>query len=162
MELELLAALLAMPQAGSLEALAEVAGETPWLQAAVDQLHSTPLEEWQAEHTRLFISGHPHTPCPPFESVWREGKMMGHSLDKVQRLYVQAGFTPSAELPADFLGSELELLAAVLAQQPESPLLGEVANHLHGWILPFARQLQAESRLALYRVLGEKLEAVFT
>lgn len=162
LELELLAALLAMPDEESQEVLAEIAATVPWMQPALAELAETPLETWQVEHTRLFISGHPRTFCPPFESAWREGRMQGHALDKVGSLYARAGFTPLAALPADYLGSELEWLASLLATAAvDEALVAESVEHLCGWVPKFASALQQDSQMELYRALGQKLEGLF-
>lgn len=161
MDVSLLGILLAAPQDDSLEALTDIATEQSWLAAAVAELQTLSLEEWQAEHTRLFITGHPYTACLPFESAWREGRMAGHSLIKIQQLYAHTGFTPSAELPADYLGSELEWLASLLlAETLDEEVFMQALVHLREWVPAFAQTLQQESKLALYRVIAQKLETL--
>lgn len=162
-ELHLLASLLGEPTEESLPLLEEVAPQLPWLSdAALAQLRDTPLEAWQAEHTRLFINGHPHTECVPFESVWREGQMIGESAMALKRLYEAFGFTPDAELPADFLGSELECLAFALTYHPDKEeTLVELLEHLHGWIPRFATAVRIHADLELYRDWAKRLEALF-
>ena len=162
-ELHLLAILLGEPTEESLPLLEEVAPQLPWLSdAAMAQLRETPLETWQMEHTRLFITGRPHTECSPFESVWREGQMVGESAMALKRLYEVFGFTPDAELPADYLGSELECLAYALthhADQEEH--LVALLEHLHGWIPRFAKAVRIHADLELYRDWARRLEALF-
>ncbi|SIN70943.1 respiratory nitrate reductase chaperone NarJ [Sulfurivirga caldicuralii] len=162
-ELHLLASLLGEPTEESLPLLEEIAPQLPWLSdAALEQLRETPLEEWQAEHTRLFISGRPHTECVPFESVWREGQMIGESAMALKRLYDAFGFTPDAELPADFLGSELECLAFALTHHADKEeTLVELLEHLHGWIPKFAKAVRIHAELELYRDWAKRLEALF-
>jgi TorA maturation chaperone TorD len=161
-ELELLAALLGTPGDESLEALQGVSTSEPWLQDAVAELAGIPLAEWQAEHTRLFVSGHPRTVCAPFASVWKEGKMQGQARDAALALYARGGFQPEAALPADFLGSELGLLAFLLGQNPlDEALVMDTLEHLRGWVPRFAKALRQESRVALYGALGERLGALF-
>ena len=75
--LRLYSGLLASPGSGSLEVLRELALEHDWLRQPLAELENLPLGEWQAEHTRLFISGHPKTVCPPFESAFLGGTMFG-------------------------------------------------------------------------------------
>ena len=64
-ELRMLAALLAHPESDALEALKDMLPAAPWLAEAIAELARIPLEHWQAEHTRLFVSGYPKTACPP-------------------------------------------------------------------------------------------------
>ena len=64
--LRLSALLLGLPDEHSLATLRELAAEHDWLQAAAVELEEISLQEWQAEHTRLFINGYPKTPCAPF------------------------------------------------------------------------------------------------
>jgi TorA maturation chaperone TorD len=72
-ELRILASLLGAPDMDAKEAVQELAAHYDWLRPAADELEILPLGEWQAEHTRLFISGYPTTPCPPFESAYLSG-----------------------------------------------------------------------------------------
>ena len=46
---------------------------------AFSELATLPLNQIQGEHTRLFISAYPHVPCPPYESAYREGELMGEA-----------------------------------------------------------------------------------
>ena len=76
-ELRDLAFLLGRPDAEGPAVLGEMAASRPWLAEAVTEIRALPLEEWQGEHTRLFVTGYPHTPCPPFASAWLDGRMQG-------------------------------------------------------------------------------------
>lgn len=165
-DLALLPALLAMPEAESLAVLEEIATTTQWLQPSVAELYQVPLEEWQAEHTRLFITGHPRTACPPFASAWQEGRMQGTALAELAGLYERTGFVPSVALPLDYLGTELEWLLGLLmvddadSDERHEAVFSEGLAHLQSWIPRFANALQQESSLELYRVLGHKLEVL--
>ncbi|MDD3449604.1 MAG: molecular chaperone TorD family protein, partial [Gammaproteobacteria bacterium] len=90
-ELRTLALLLAAPAEESLETMRDLAVHQPWLAPALEELEREPLAHWQAEHTRLFISGFPRTPCPPFASAWREGQLHGHAAVEQAGLYGRAG-----------------------------------------------------------------------
>lgn len=76
------AQLLGVPDATALATLQAMQPTWPQLQPAVLELQGLPLGEWQAEHTRLFISGYPHTACPPFESFYRHGDLHGKAVDE--------------------------------------------------------------------------------
>jgi TorA maturation chaperone TorD len=158
--LRLLAALLAAPEAGSLDVLEELAADHPWLQRPAAELRALPLEEWQYEHGRLFICGHPHTVCSPFESAQRHGSMFGPAVDELTRLYRGIGLEAS-DLPADFLGTELEC-AALLADDGNHPEAERALwqEHLLCWLPKFAETLEKESRLSVYAELGRQLGAV--
>ena len=112
--LQLSAMLLGKPDENALPTLRKLAAEQHWLQPAVDELLCLPLEQWQAEHTRLFINGYPKTPCAPFESIYRHWRMEGPACDELARLYASAGLSVSPDLPADYLGTMLEFAALLL------------------------------------------------
>lgn len=158
-QLRLLSGLLASPGSESLDVLHELATEHLWLATSVTELDQTPLEEWQAEHTRLFISGHPKTVCPPFESAFLRGTMFSNACDQLGDLYRRAGLQAES-LPPDYLGTQLEC-AAWLSEQPcnhSSELLLELwREHLSVWLPRFGSALQQESRLLLYRLFGQQL-----
>ncbi len=151
--------LLSSPGAESLEALRELAAEYVWLRQPLAELEGMPLAEWQAEHTRLFVSGHPKTVCPPFESAFGGGTMFGNACDALGELYRNAGLQAKG-MPPDYLGSILEC-AAFLLEQPcghSEALLQELWHeHLMSWLPDFSRVLQLESRVQLYRALGSQL-----
>lgn len=160
--LQLCALLLGMPDKGSLALLREMASEHAWLEAAVAELTALPLQQWQAEHTRLFISGHPQTPCAPFESIHRHGQMQGPACDELAQLYQTAGVTATSAMPTDYLGTMLEFAALLLergtpAAQLQLAQLREL--HLAKWLPQFCDQLRQQSRLLLYREFGQRLGA---
>ncbi|MDD5330684.1 MAG: molecular chaperone TorD family protein [Sulfuricella sp.] len=161
--LRLLGGLLASPADDSLDVLRELAGENAWLDEPLAELEGMPLEEWQAEHARLFISGHPKTACPPYESAFMGGGMFGVACDMLGDLYRRAGLEAEG-LPPDYLGTQLEC-AAWLLEQPCShsgDLLGELwRDHLAAWTPRFGATLATESRLQLYRQLGQRLRGLF-
>ncbi len=158
---KLLAMLLGMPDRESLPILQEMLSEHGWLRPAVDELGGIPLDHWQAEHTRLFINGHPKTPCAPFESIYRHGRMDGPACEELSRLYNDAGVSPTVDLPADYLGTMLTFAAWLLEQgTPEAAIqLQELQQkHFASWLPKFSVRLTREARLQLYQVMGEKLQ----
>lgn len=170
--LRLLGALLAAPVAESRELLEDFSAHHGWLAAPLEELAVTSLEEWQAEHTRLFVNGHPRTVCPPFQSAWLDGMMPGPATAAVAGLYRRLGLEEDGISP-DFLGTMLEC-AAHLEESLGEPVQGEQVQavqvqavkdalwqeHLGRWLPQFTQALRDESRLALYRVLGGQLAAV--
>lgn len=160
--LRLLGGLLAAPVAESREALGELRDRLPWLEATLAELDATALDEWQAEHTRLFLNGHPRTVCPPFESAWLNGMMLGPSSGAVADLYRRIGVEAERLMP-DYLGTMLECAAYLEdpADQAAGALRRELwEQHLDRWLPGFAQALAENSTLALYRELGLALQAI--
>ncbi len=159
-ELQLLAALLAMPASDSLTLLREHAQQAAWLGTALDELDDLPLDWWQAEHTRLFINGYPEAPCPPFASHWRHGCMQGPVVDELAALLARVGVA-SETISPDYLGVLLECCAWLEADETPHArtALGELwATHLQPWLPQFAAALQDHARLRLYQTLGAQLQ----
>ena len=161
-ELRILSSLLGAPDLDAKEAVRELAVHYTWLKPAAEELDELPIGAWQAEHTRLFISGYPNTPCPPFESAYLSGRMYGPQESSLKDLYRRLGMMPTG-VPADYLGTLLECLAHVNAE----PDIGRAYwselwdDHLGRWVPRFCRDLQKESKLVLYRVVAERLCVLF-
>lgn len=161
--LRLLAGLLAQPTRESYPILEELAAQAPWLRESLIELTGLPLERWQQEHTRLFITGFPRTACPPFASAYREGLMGGSIGEQVSTLYRCAGLEPR-DIPPDYLGALLELAAHLLERpEPRDPMLWAALweEHLSSWVPRFARDLINATHLRLYRHLGGELLRLF-
>lgn len=159
--LQTLAWLLGMPDQDALASIEGLVARYPWLQPAVQQLKTLPLEAWRAEHTRLFINGFPTTVCPPFESAYRHGCMDGPARSELESLYRQIGLEPM-HVPADYLGTLLECMAYLreLGTAGESMISVLWNKHLRLWLPRFCRDLIQHSQLVLYRALGEQLSAI--
>ena len=158
-----LGGLLALPGHDALEALAEAAALEPWLADSLPELQAIGLEQWRGEYTRLFISGYPKTPCPPFESAYRQGSMGGAAVEDLEQIYRRLGLQ-STEMPADFLGTMLECAAYLLEREAagDEELWSELWDeHLARWVPGFAGDLTEHSRLGLYRDLGRELGTLF-
>lgn len=159
--LRILAALLSQPEDDALDALRDLLPEATWLEEGISELETVPLEHWQAEHTRLFISGWPKTACPPFESAYRHGQMGGTAVTELNDLYLRAGLQAS-EAPPDYLGTLLECTAWLAEQEDGAALLRELEDeHLSRWVPRFAHDLQETSALVIYRDLGARLADLF-
>ncbi len=155
-QLRILAALLAMPEADALDALRDMRPQAPWLEFSLPELERIPLEHWQAEHTRLFISAYPKLPCPPYESAYRQGTMVGISARELADLYHRAGLQAVDVLP-DYLGTLLEC-AAYFKETGRDDLLRELTEeHLALWLPRFARDLVDHAGLDFYRTLGRQI-----
>ncbi|NJO14372.1 MAG: molecular chaperone TorD family protein [Thioploca sp.] len=162
-KLRLFAGLLASPSKDSLAVLIELTIENLWLQPAVVELQQMALDYWQAEHTRLFINGHPQTCCPPFQSVYRHGVMNGAICEDIERFYQSIGLETIDGLPPDYLGVLLECAAYLAEQQPVDVEQWQQLwqNHIVPWVPRFAEDLQSHSELILYQQLGVKLKELF-
>jgi TorA maturation chaperone TorD len=161
-ELSLLASLLSAPNLETKEAVLELAMYYPWLQPAVEELEKLPINVWQAEHDRLFAD---HAVTHPFMShrmAYFSKRPHGLPLQALKHLYKRMGmgFT---DVSLDYLGTLLECAAYLNS----NPSLGKEFwaelwhEHLAYWIPGFCRELQHESRLALYRVVAERLCVLF-
>ena len=118
-----------------------------------------PLGEWQAEHTRLFVSGHPRTVCPPYESAYRKGDSGGLAAEKLTALYRQIGLE-TKDISADYLGAILECAAYLLETpqtQDEETWSRLWEGHIVGWVPAFANDLHTETRMLLYHRLARQL-----
>ncbi|RME99503.1 MAG: cytoplasmic chaperone TorD family protein [Chloroflexi bacterium] len=128
---------------------------------AVRDLRAVPLEHIQAEYTRLFVAGHPHLPCPPYESAYREGVLLGVSAETVDRLYRQWGIIVTGE-EVDHVAVELEFTAYLLTLETADPhAAADFLNaHLMAWLPDFSGDVQRVAKLKFYRVAGQLLTAV--
>ncbi len=120
-------------------------------------LEKVPLDQIQGEYTRLFISNYPHLPCPPYESAYREGALMGQAAEAVHALYRQWGLELEGKM-ADHVGAELEFMAFLAAlPQDEGTIAAQqvfLRQHLLTWLPRFAADLTEHARLGFYRSLA--------
>lgn len=159
-ELRLLARLLGSPDGEAAAAIREWAGEAPWLEEAARELETTRLGDWQAEHTVLFITGYPHTACPPFESAYRHGMMFGPAVEELTEFYAYLGLAPDDDAPVDYLGTMLDCAALLI--EHDSPALAELWDqHLALWVPRFAADLAGAATLRLYRDVAARIAALF-
>lgn len=139
-----------------------------------------PDEAWETrlgtEYTRLFgglmqESG----PPPPFESVWREDRLMGDSTLAVIETYQAAGFAdidPTAG-PQDHLGVELKFLSLMAFREHEAWRAADAAvarsrleqqrafldQHALPWVPRWAARVEQDAREPLYRHLARLIPA---
>jgi len=164
----------AYPDAGFVARLRDLLGATrleAWgdgdlplapLVREVKSLEEMPLEQLQGEHTRLFVSGHPRLPCPPYESAYREGRLLGRASGTVHALYRRWGLEVNGEM-ADHVGAELEFMAFLvgLPQDAETTAAQRafLRDHLLAWLPRFAADVEQHARLGFYQALARLLTA---
>jgi TorA maturation chaperone TorD len=163
---------LTAPSAASLESLgrelAELDEKGPQeLLPAVRQLRGglgAGADAMAAEFSRL-LGGlrEDDGPAPPFESVWRESRLMGESSLAVMRCYEKAGYGLIEESagPQDHIGVELRFLAllchdeaAIATRRDRAALRAQLArerdflaNHLALWAPRLFAALRSQSAL---------------
>ncbi|MEJ2694049.1 MAG: molecular chaperone TorD family protein [Candidatus Thiodiazotropha sp.] len=145
--------MLRMPDENSLSLLQSLSTEQSWMRVGLDELAQTPLGHWQGEYIRLFINGLPNTAAPPYESVYRQATISGPVVDELHALYADAGLT-IGEMPADYLGTQLEFAAHLAASDHH--------EHLQHWLPKFTADLCQQSRLLIYRLWGGQLTLLTT
>jgi putative dimethyl sulfoxide reductase chaperone len=138
------------------------------LSTLTSSFESTALEHLQAEYTRLFINGYPNTPCPPYESVYLEKRMLGDASVRVQRAYSQWDMTVESGL-IDHIATEFEFLAflhsadsldlpiGVDARESSSLFIKE---HLCRWVPKFIEDLNNSATIKAYSLLGAYMKGI--
>ena len=132
---------------------------------------SASLDELGAEFTRL-VSGvqEGSGPPPPFESVWREDRLIGETTVAVIEAYLQAGFADIAPEagPQDHIAVELRFLALLALREADSWRGGDtagaekrldqqrdfLAHHLGTWAPCWADRVMADARIPLFSALA--------
>jgi len=128
---------------------------------------STPIEDWVAEHNRLFEGG---VTCPPNETAYvRRDK--GAILSDIAGFYHAFGFEPAqgvGEKP-DHIITELQFAALLLVMAGRAAAEGRAddetttrealasfsADHLGAWIDLFCQRLAQVSRLPCFTELAD-------
>jgi putative dimethyl sulfoxide reductase chaperone len=133
------------------------------LVAAFEREEAEPL---QAEYTRLFLNGYPHTICPPYESVYLEKRMHGEAAVAVAAAYSEWEMSVEPGL-IDHLATELEFLAFLASAESLDNAVSADARkaserftqqHMSRWTPQFTADLKAGAKLNAYRMLGELME----
>ena len=161
-KLQLFAMLLGAPEAGSLEILQSMSAQHPWLMGPLHELHDTPLQQWQGEHTALFINGYPHTVAPPFLTALCSGQMGGAEEESMRDFYYRLGLEADG-MPADYLGTLFECAAWLLQQEEkQSDDFAELwDNYLYPVLPDFANRLIEHQGLRLYQEMGRQLSQIY-
>jgi TorA maturation chaperone TorD len=130
------------------------------------------------EHTRLFRGvREEYGPPPPYESLWREGQLMGDCTVAVAGQYLDAGFQHDpAWGPLDHIVEELRFMAALCHAEDDAWGTGradEAAEmrqrqeaflqaHLAAWVPAYCHRLEQDAREPLYLALAQVVARVVT
>lgn len=124
------------------------------------------------EYTQLFINSFPALWAPPYESYYREKRVMGRAAMECLALYRSDGLTvrDEGELP-DHIVSQLEYLrflclseSVAQAGSPDAvPVLRRkqrefYEKHIMTWVPDFCFRVQSHSNLRFYRVMARLLK----
>ncbi len=132
------------------------------LHSLINLFKAEDLETLQGEYTRLFITGYPKTPCPPYESVELEGRIMGKAAEAVEKNYKEWGMSVEPGI-LDHISTELEFCAFLLSAsmlEEETALEATKAynafkeNHLVVWLPGFLSKLENSTNFVVYRQLA--------
>jgi TorA maturation chaperone TorD len=170
-------------QLASLPATAEAeppadAMDSAWLALsnAVPDLATTSLDELGVEFTRLFSGiSEGKGPPPPFESVWREDRLIGESTVAVLEAYTRAGFA-DIDLdagPQDHVSVELKFIALLAVREAEAWQAKDAAAahqrllqqrdflrvHLSAWAPRWADAVIQQTTMPLFAALAGLLKA---
>lgn len=129
-------------------------------------------EDLQAEFTRLFLGiREGYGPPPPYESLHREGRLMGESTEAVLSHYRDQGFGVIDEAvgPQDHIGAELKYLAFLCYRESEAWMQGDseggkaclaaqgefLDRHLLRWAPDYCQLVQTETGVPFFRAVAE-------
>lgn len=158
------------------EALEEIKEGLNIVKGFVEKARREPLEdvhlEISVERTRLFRGiSHDYGPPPPYESVYREGRVMGKVTTEVVKSYAEAGLSLSEDHkdPSDSIGIELEFMRylcekeagswrgkdkknALKYLQSEKRFLEE---HVTTWVPQFCQKVLEKAKLDFYKGMAK-------
>lgn len=160
----------------SVTRLSSGADTPPPVAALLDALSSSSgmAEALAREFTRLFCGiGESYGPPPPFESVYRESRLLGEISVAVMNFYAAAGF---AEIqpetgPQDHISAELRFIALLCRREAQAWQSRDVdaalaclkqqtgfhQSHLSRWVPAWCQRIAENSREPLYQALSETL-----
>ena len=123
------------------------------------------------EHARLFRGlRNGYGPPPPYESLWREDRIMGDSTLAVAAAYSETGFDDSGPWgPCDHIAYELRFMASLCNAQAEAEQMDQsdeadwarkwqmrfLDEHLLAWVPHYCDQLKDQAEESLYRALAQ-------
>lgn len=127
-------------------------------------------ERLATDHARLFLGlRQGYGPPPPYESLWREGRIQGDTTLGVAGAYSAAGFEDRGPWgPCDHIAYELRFLASLCNAESEAVAAGRseegdwarerqaefLAEHLLAWVPAYCRRLAGQAGEPLYAALA--------
>lgn len=109
-------------------------------------------EMLSVEYTRLFTTAIPQVPCPPYESMYREDVIMGHSTLSVLDFYTKAGLNlieKFHDLP-DHVAVELEFLYYLAENEFRALHDSFMKEHFSRWVPRFCEDIKKNERIGFY------------
>jgi len=137
--------------------------------AALAQDFARPQEELEAEYARLFVG--PGRPVAhPYESVYREGRVMGDCTLAVRQSYAAEGLAPEGHSLPDHVAVELEFMAYLAQREAEARERGDeegalaylrqqeafLSEHLSRWLPRFCQRVLAGEAHPFYADLAQR------
>ena len=131
----------------------------------------------RAEYQRLFVGPY-HLEAPPYESCYRDGAgmVMGQAAVEVRRSYAEAGIAlhPDVRDLPDHIAFELRFLGLLARDEGRLWRAGRradlaacldhqarfLADHLAGWVGPFAQRVREADRSRFYARLAAATAAL--
>ena len=150
---------------------AEVFGMTAAFKKQMQE--ETFRETMEVEYLRLFVNDFPTAWASPYESFYREGRIMGQAAQDCLTLYRAQGLALSegADL-ADHIVTQLEYLHFLCLMETQALEKGDHAlcrdlrskqrefyrDHLMHWVPKFCDRITEHSRVEFYRVMSRLLK----
>jgi TorA maturation chaperone TorD/Pyruvate/2-oxoacid:ferredoxin oxidoreductase delta subunit len=137
--------------------------------AALAQDFAGPQEGLEVEYARLFVG--PGRPVAhPYESVYREGRVMGDCTLAVRQSYAAEGLAPEGHSLPDHVAVELEFMAHLAQREAEAQERGDeeealaylrqqeafLSEHLGRWLPRFCQRVLAGGAHPFYADLAQR------
>jgi putative dimethyl sulfoxide reductase chaperone len=128
-------------------------------------------EELRSEHLRLFGGVREgYGPPPPYESLHREGRLLGQTTEAVMAYYRGNGISLADEIagPEDHLGIELKFVALLCHEESRRWRDGDAAggytalaaqrkfieDHLRAWVPAYCHRVQGSTRSPYFQAVA--------
>ena len=126
------------------------------------------LQRISVDRTRLLRGVNPlHSPPPPYESVYRDGRLWGKSTVDVSQTYQRLGVNPPETWtePPDYIGIELDFMRLTCLNEGEAWQAGSadkaleyleagrdfLRNHVMPWVPGFCEKMYERAELDFYK-----------
>ena len=137
-----------------------------------DKPRTEALKRISIDRTRLFQGVNPeHSPPPPYESVYRDGRLWGKSTVEVSQIYGRLGVKlPEAWTePPDHIGIELDFMRLICLSEMEAWQAGYtdkaleyleagtdfLRKHVVQWVPVFCEEMYNRAGLDFYRGIAQ-------